>query len=177
MLNIRTCYNPGPNQLGGGEPLHRCLFIFALVALGSSQEPRVGTSANKTNSSQARDDQMKSGVLAIASDEAGTLIIDGAEGPAITPSQVVTVKLVAGEHFIELRSAKGEKAWEKIIVVPAAAQVAERIETHREVPSLVGRPLTQDGSTGAKDVLVGSTQQSLERPEWLDSTVVAFRRM
>ena len=81
-----------------------------------------------------QDSSMKTGVLAITSDEAGTLFIDGAEATKMEPGRVVTLKLVAGQHFVELRDEQGNKLWEKLVTVPEGAQAAERIELLAKKP-------------------------------------------
>lgn len=118
--------------------------------------PSARVSANKpetpkqTAALQGRNDQMQTGVLAIVSDEAGTLVVDDVQGPKLLPNQVVTLKLVAGQHFAELRDDKNQKRWEKVIDVPVGAQVAEKVDLHSGPSGAVSRgnqeapPVSQD---------------------------------
>ena len=76
--------------------------------------------------------QMSTGVLAIVSDRDGALFIDGERKAGLTSGKITTLKLAAGQHFVDLRTPNGSKLWEKIVTVPAGAQVAERIETRSE---------------------------------------------
>jgi hypothetical protein len=70
---------------------------------------------------------MSTGVLAILVDQAGSLFVDGVEGGKTTPGNVLALKLVAGQHFVDFRDSSGQKVWEKVVSVPAGSQVAERI--------------------------------------------------
>jgi tetratricopeptide (TPR) repeat protein len=76
--------------------------------------------------------QMSTGVLAIVSDRDGALFVDGERKIALTSGKITTLKLAAGQHFVDLRTPNGSKLWEKIVPVPAGAQVAERIEIRSE---------------------------------------------
>ena len=71
----------------------------------------------------------------MTADEAGTLFVDGVEPQRIEPDQVATLKLIAGQHFVDLRNAKGEKLWDKIVTVPAGSQSVEKIKVHLATPS------------------------------------------
>src|ERR1035441_8664890 len=102
--------------------------------LGQVSKNKLGNQ-KQTRALQGRNDQMQTGVLAIMSDEAGTLFIDGVRGAALLPNQIVTLKLVAGQHFAELHDANNQKRWEKVVDVPEGAQVAQKIDLHARTSS------------------------------------------
>jgi hypothetical protein len=72
--------------------------------------------------------QMSMGVLAVVSDHEVALFIDGEQKTVLVPDKIVTLNLTAGQHFVDLRDAKGSKLWEKMVAVPAGVQIAEKIE-------------------------------------------------
>jgi hypothetical protein len=100
------------------------------VGEANAADPVVPTKPTDYDRSQTPDSQMTMGVLAITSDEQGTLFIDGSEKARMAPTQVVTLKLVAGQHILELRGPTGEKLWGRVVSVLANAQVVEQIEVH-----------------------------------------------
>jgi hypothetical protein len=110
----------------------RWVRILALLVFMTAQQSSFAQSPHKPIQSQGGAHQMSMGVLAITTDEAGTVFIDGVEGPRMTAGQVITEKLVAGQHFAEFHDEKGLKRWEKIITVPAGTQIAETIKLHSE---------------------------------------------
>lgn len=83
--------------------------------------------------SAARSGQMDIGVLAVVADRRGTLFVDGEVKTTMIPGKVVTLKLTAGQHFVDLRDTKGAKVWEKVVSVPIGAQVVEKIDLGTEV--------------------------------------------
>jgi len=70
---------------------------------------------------------MNTGVIAVVSDSAGVLFIDGERKLDIVPDKIVTMRVSAGQHFADLRGASGATMWQKVVDVPAGAQAAERI--------------------------------------------------
>jgi hypothetical protein len=71
--------------------------------------------------------QLKMGMMAVASDRDGVIFVDGQRKEVISAGKVITMKLSAGQHFVDLRDSKGVKMWEKIVTVPVGEQVFERI--------------------------------------------------
>src|ERR1700674_4894956 len=108
--------------------MSRVLQLFILLASMSAQQVQRAPSAESAHPSHPKggEQQMTMGALAIASDKAGILFIDGTQGPKIVPEQVITLTLVAGQHLAELHDESGRKLWERIIVIPAKAQTVER---------------------------------------------------
>jgi hypothetical protein len=102
------------------------------------------TRSTDYDQNQTQDTQMTMGVLAVTSDEQGTLFIDGSEKVRMAVAQVVTLKLVAGQHILELRGTTGQELWEKVVSVPANAQVVEQIAAH---PQSGTKPDGPAGST------------------------------
>ena len=98
------------------------LIMLTVVAFAQAQTPtKQGQGLPSTQQ------QMSMGVLAITSNHDGTLFVDGERKVAVATDKVVTVHLTAGQHFVDLRDTSGAKLWEKVVDVPAGAQVAERI--------------------------------------------------
>ena len=89
----------------------------------------------QTKQGTASSSQMSMGVLAVTSDHEGALFVDGERKIAVSPDKIVTLRLVAGQHFVDLRDSKGSKLWEKVVDVPAGAQVAERIGFSKPIRS------------------------------------------
>lgn len=100
--------------------------LVALVVVHGQTPPKPVSSSSP---------QMNMGVLAVASDSDGALFVDGERKLAITPDKIVTLRLSAGQHFVDLRDAKGVKLWEKVVNVSAGTQAAERISV-KNTPSI-----------------------------------------
>src|SRR5260370_3004383 len=111
------------------------VILLAAAIIAPGQTPK-----KQAASSNA---QMGAGILAIASDHQGTLFVDGEGKLDITPTKIVTLKLTAGQHFIDLRDAGGSKLWEKVVIIPAGAQVVERMEFGKPTP-----PVSAVNTTG-----------------------------
>jgi hypothetical protein len=89
-------------------------------------------------------EQFNTGVLALLADDELIVIIDGADGGKTSTGKVLALKLVAGQHFVELRDSAGQKKWEKIVTIPTGTQVAEKIDIHQNAPtspSVQGSPV------------------------------------
>src|SRR5260370_28784123 len=99
--------------------LQLAVILLTAGALAAAQTKTSGTNPRP---------QMSMGVLALASDHEGTLYVDGERKVAVSPGRIVTLRLTAGQHFVDLRDAKGSKVWDKVVNVPSGAQVAEKIE-------------------------------------------------
>ena len=90
---------------------------------------------------------------------------------------MVTLKLVAGQHFVELPDANNQKKWEKVIDVPVGAQVAEKIDSHEKPPAGEATRETRETPPGAGTAsTVGPTQLS-NRTAWIESTIAPFQRI
>jgi hypothetical protein len=96
-------------------------FLLILASAAGEQNPSPKLPDN------ASMEQMSSGVLAILADLAGSLFVDGMEGGKAVAGNVLAVKLLAGQHFVDFRDGSGQKVWEKVVSIPAGSQVAERI--------------------------------------------------
>lgn len=83
--------------------------------------------------STATAQRMSSGLLAVVSNIEGSLFVDGERKAALVPDKVITLKLTAGQHFVDLRDAKGAKVWEKVVSVPVGAQIVEKIGVGTDV--------------------------------------------
>ena len=109
---------------------HRWKVILATVV--------VVTGFAQTKQGTTSSPQMSMGVLAVTSDREGTLFVDGERKLATSPDKIVTLRLTAGQHFVDLRDPKGAKLWSKVVNVPAGAQVAEIITISGGVTSVPG---------------------------------------
>jgi hypothetical protein len=123
--------------------LRSAAFVFsvALVVSGQTQ--------TKHGPAPITSPQMNMGVFAVASDREGTLFIDGERKTAILADKIVTLQLTAGQHFAELRDAKGAKLWEKVVNIPSGTQTAERI--------ILNSPAIVSGSTQKVDTVAELT--------------------
>jgi hypothetical protein len=112
-------------------PLVSTCLLFSAVSWGIVVAAQTKSASQAKPHSEAANsaEQMTTGVLAIVSDQVGSLFVDGVEAGKASPGNVVALKLVAGQHFIDFRDSSGQTIWEKIINVPAGLQVAERIST------------------------------------------------
>ena len=70
---------------------------------------------------------LNSGVLAIESDTAGSLVIDGSVKAQLSPTKVVQITLAAGQHIVELRAADNRSLWKEVVSVPAREQVVRQV--------------------------------------------------
>jgi tetratricopeptide (TPR) repeat protein len=78
---------------------------------------------------------MSTGVLAVISNHDGVLYVDGERQADISPGKVVSLSVIAGQHFVDLRDSQGTKLWDKMVTVPAGAQAAEKIEVNSVSPA------------------------------------------
>src|SRR6266478_1704477 len=85
---------------------------------------------------------MSVGLLAITTDHQGVLFIDGERRGIVSPGEVVSMKVVAGQHFVDLRDANGSKLWDKVVTIPPNTQVVEKIEYVRELDERDEQSLT-----------------------------------
>jgi len=116
----------------------RAAVFLALTILSTSQVAGLQTPSPKESTSP--NPQMSMGSLAIASDTEGMLFVDGERKVAVSPGKIATLKLTAGQHFVDLRDGKGTKLWEKVVEVPVRAQVAERIQLMRQAETARPNP-------------------------------------
>jgi hypothetical protein len=115
--------------------MFRTLFGLILAgAIGAAQTPAKSTSTANS--------QISTGVLAVASDHDGALYVDGELRANVVSGKVVSLRLTAGQHFVDLRDSQGTKLWDEMVTVPAGAQAAEKIE----VNSVTTPSNTQAGS-------------------------------
>jgi len=105
---------------------------------------------------------MVSGVLAVVSDTSGTLFVDGVRKAITDVGKVTTLRLIAGQHFVQLWDSNGVKLWEEVVDVPAGKQIVERIELdQRPAPAQNENPQPKKES-GASDVTAtGSARPSV----------------
>src|SRR5450755_3910514 len=96
--------------------------IGATAFAQHSPTPATGQTVRPAKS-QSGDQQMSTGVLALQSQQAGVLFVDGQRVQIISSGSVTTLKLTSGGHFVDLRDQDGNTLWQKIIEVPVAAQV------------------------------------------------------
>jgi YVTN family beta-propeller protein len=110
-----------------------CYIHLCFLALAAS----VSVSAQETSTTKGRpaNQSLIMGVLAVQSKQDGVLFVDGQRVQSISAGKVATLKVTAGQHFVDLRDQKGNILWQKIVEVPVAAQVAVAIETQKQPQS------------------------------------------
>jgi len=54
----------------------------------------------------------------------------------LEPGKILSVQLISGQHFVDLRDAAGRKLWQKVVAVPAGSQITEQVETEPTTNSL-----------------------------------------
>jgi hypothetical protein len=92
----------------------------ALTALSFSQ-----TASQKT--SQPAHPTASHGVLAIKSDTAGSILIDGQQRSDLVVGKIAVFNLMPGQHFVELRDATGSVLWKDVLSIPKGEQVVREI--------------------------------------------------
>ena len=92
----------------------------ALTALSFSQ-----TATQKTP--QPEQPKASHGALAIKSDTAGSVFIDGQQRSDIVVGKIAVFNLMPGQHFVELRDATGSILWKDVLSVPKGEQVVRQI--------------------------------------------------
>ena len=110
--------------------MHLWLILIALSA-GVSVVAQDKSARRDNSQSQS----LSMGVLAVQSQQQGLLFIDGQRIQPIVPGNIVTLKLTAGQHFVDLRDEKGSILWQKIIEVPIGAQAAALIDGQKQPQS------------------------------------------
>ena len=124
---------------------HHTLCSFGLLACAAVLlTVTVATAAGQTpTSGKVAGPATSMGSLAILANTAGTLFVDDARKTAISAGKITTLRVPAGEHFVDLRDDKGTKLWDRIVTIPANSQVAEKIEIRHSAGSRM-RPLEPD---------------------------------
>jgi Skp family chaperone for outer membrane proteins len=100
--------------------LRPAVILLVAVALATGQ--------TQTKQSSTPGPQMSMGALAVTTDHEGWLFVDGERKLPIVPDKVVTFRVTAGQHFVDLRDAKGMKLWQKVVEVPSGKQAAVQIQ-------------------------------------------------
>lgn len=128
-----------------------------LLILACSIAPQNLYGQAKPHQDKAEATPMNTGVLAILADQGGRLFVDGVEGGQVVPGKVLALKLLAGQHFVDLRDEAGRKTWEKVIDIPAGAQIAEKISQGQTQSAPSSQPPTPT-STPTPQSTTSSTQ-------------------
>ena len=74
------------------------------------------------------------GAIAIESDSDGLLYVDGKNQSAISAKQVTVIKLMPGQHIMELRGREGESLWKQIVTIPKGEQIVQTVNARKPPP-------------------------------------------
>ena len=106
----------------------RCFVAFLLV-LASLTPATSQTVVQKSPRNQSLASTNGNGALVIETDTAGTLYVDGAKHSALIANAAVRLKLMPGQHIIELKDANGNSLWKEVVTVVRGEQLVRQVNS------------------------------------------------